>query len=210
MRADATLHCVFLGTLLLLAGVRANFRSRVRRAESARQAAPNSITTELRHLAAIIAGILVSVHSFVPKVFSWTDLFIWPSLRWLAALVSFGGVVWLWWATRAAAERRVQRGPLREWHSTGPYRLTRHPVQFGVLVEIAALTILSANWVIALIGAAWAAHLVLVRLPQDEAKRLSFLGDQYQRYSAVTPLLLPRLGHARSDTPTARRDKGSS
>lgn len=55
------------------------------------------------------------------------------------------------------------------------------------------MSILAANWVIALRAVTTIGHLLFVELPREEAKRVRFLGEEYQHYSTTTPLLNPRL-----------------
>lgn len=189
---DRTFHLIFLSLLLMLVGVRADFRSRLRKAGSDQRKRRNEILKELRNLGVTIAALLVVVDSFVPDVFGWSDVPMWSVVRWIAVVVSAIGIVWLLWSTRAAAARQARRRVTREWMPKGPYLLVRHPIRFGVLIELVSMPLLAANWVIALFAVIWIGHLVFVGLPREEAKRVQFLGEVYQQYSSKTPVLIPR------------------
>lgn len=197
MFQQATLHLLFLVILITLALVRVGYGRRLRRLNTPFRDRPlGPIQKELRELGAIVAGLLIVAHSVVPALFAWSDISFPALARWLAAIVAIAGVPWLWAATSAAslvkARPRARPRDGSIWLGAGPYRFTRHPVHFAIVVEIAALVILSANWVIAIIGAVWVTHIVLVRIPRDEDARFRLYGDTYADYSNVTPRFVPR------------------
>ena len=72
----------------------------------------------------------------------------------------------------------------------GPYRWVRHPFYGVVLVWGLSLTLLTANWLIALLGLAVLAMLVR-RTRVEEAKLTERFGDEYRSYAAKTGRFFP-------------------
>lgn len=73
----------------------------------------------------------------------------------------------------------------------GPYRWVRHPLySVGTLFSI-AVSLIAANWFIA-VAAIGVLVMLLVRLPQEEARLIETFGDEYREYVQRTGALIPR------------------
>ncbi|MBI4539981.1 MAG: isoprenylcysteine carboxylmethyltransferase family protein [Gemmatimonadetes bacterium] len=74
----------------------------------------------------------------------------------------------------------------------GPYRWVRHPLYSTACLALAALSVLAANWFMALTTA-----IVMAALPflarREEAHLLEKFGSEYAEYMARTGRFLPRL-----------------
>jgi protein-S-isoprenylcysteine O-methyltransferase Ste14 len=78
-----------------------------------------------------------------------------------------------------------ERGGLR---SGGPYRLCRHPLYLATAVLFSASPTMDLRW---LIVAVWLWLYASVGSVFEERKLLDALGDEYRRYRAAHPRLLP-------------------
>ena len=76
--------------------------------------------------------------------------------------------------------------------TTGPYRLVRHPMYTTVLILVAAVTLLTANAVVAASGLAMFA-LLAARSRVEERRLVEKFGDAYRAYQGRTGRFLPRL-----------------
>lgn len=130
----------------------------------------------------ILAGLLLALviarrHSSAPLSFFWLALLA-AGMAWRA---------WAGWHISGHSNGAAWSGPALA--STGPYRLSRHPLYFANLLCAAGL-ILFAHclplWA-ALFGLVLAAahHESLAR--SEEAYLLAKLGESYRRYMQVTP-----------------------
>ena len=74
----------------------------------------------------------------------------------------------------------------------GPYHWVRHPFYDVGFLWMLALSLLTANWLMALLGTGVIALLV-VRTRVEEQKLLERFGDEYRAYAGRTGKFLPRL-----------------
>ena len=77
--------------------------------------------------------------------------------------------------------------------TTGPYRYVRHPMYAAALVIFLGMSLLSANWLVAL---TWTGGPILVfacRIGAEEAMMIEEFGDRYLEYMKHTGRLFPIL-----------------
>lgn len=77
--------------------------------------------------------------------------------------------------------------------TTGPYRWVRHPMYATVIILVAAVTLLTANVVVAVCGVAMFG-LLAARSRIEERRLVEKFGDAYRAYQQSTGRFLPRLG----------------
>lgn len=76
--------------------------------------------------------------------------------------------------------------------TSGPYRWVRHPMYSAVLLLVLAVTLLTANLVVALGGLAMFA-LLIARSRVEEQRLVEKFGDAYRAYQQRTGRVVPRL-----------------
>ena len=125
---------------------------------------------------------------------AYLSLPIWA--RWsgvmLAGLVSF----LFWWIHLTLGSNYHGAMGLHEHHqlvTNGPYRFVRHPTYVAFPLATIAIFLLSANWLLGLLGFTVTLTISLNRAPIEEQKLLERFGEQYQTYSARTGRFFPRL-----------------
>lgn len=76
--------------------------------------------------------------------------------------------------------------PLDEPATEGVYRISRHPIYFGVFLLYVGMGIATASWVVLLCAVLWIVlwHIVL---PSEEHFLLEKYGDSYRQYMKKTP-----------------------
>jgi protein-S-isoprenylcysteine O-methyltransferase Ste14 len=103
----------------------------------------------------------------------------------------------MWSATPLAREHH-------ELRTAGPYRLVRHPIYTAILGMLAGTVL--AGGVGQLAGALVAVTVVLVtRMRAEERLLIGQFGDEYERYRARTPALIPGIRLRRADPSGTRR-----
>jgi len=119
-----------------------------------------------------------------------------PALRWMGALLAFGGVAMVWWTHRTLGRHWSGILELRENHrliSSGPYRYIRHPMYTGFFVMPVGMTLVTANLLVALLQIGVTIAMYLARVADEEAMMIDRFGDDYRTYIRQTGRLLPRL-----------------
>jgi len=74
----------------------------------------------------------------------------------------------------------------------GPYRWVRHPFYVAFALAMAADSLVTANWFLALTGAV-AVTLIAIRTRTEEQKLIERFGDEYRNYVERTGRFIPRL-----------------
>ena len=77
--------------------------------------------------------------------------------------------------------------------TNGPYRWVRHPFYVATALAVAANSVVTANWFLALTGSATIV-LIVIRTRTEEAKLIERFGDEYRSYMERTGRFIPRLG----------------
>jgi len=104
---------------------------------------------------------------------------------WLAAptprtIVAGGLVAIAGEAVRVWAAGHLEKS--REVTSSGPYRLTRHPLYVGSTLMGIGLAIASARWEVGVLVAVYLAATLTAAIRSEEAFLRSAFGDAYDRY----------------------------
>jgi protein-S-isoprenylcysteine O-methyltransferase Ste14 len=74
----------------------------------------------------------------------------------------------------------------------GPYRWVRHPFYVTAAILMAAVTLLSANWLIGACGVV-VLTMLAIRTPKEERMLVARFGAEYEDYMARTGRFFPRL-----------------
>jgi protein-S-isoprenylcysteine O-methyltransferase Ste14 len=141
----------------------------------------------------LIAALLI--YTFRPQ---WMGSFILPFpswLRWTGVALGVLSLPLLMWVQHTLGRQWSSGLQLREQHTlviSGPYRWVRHPMYSVIFLFLAALCLVSANWLF-LLGALAAIVLLYRRMGQEEEMMIGQFGDQYRLYVARTGRLLPSL-----------------
>lgn len=191
MQRELLLHLLFLVILLALGGIRLWYYRIQRRGMGLMALKKQETLNDLRQIGAIVASLLIVAHILSPGLLAWTEFPLFIPVRWVGAALATVAVAASWFAARDDLVV-AQRTSRERFEPPGLFRWTRHPLELVLVVVALGLTVLSANWVVALIAAVWATHEVLVRAPRTERARRARFGESYDAYARVTPAFLPR------------------
>jgi len=136
------------------------------------------------------------VYLFRPGWFAWAHLDLPIALRWTGAVLGIASLPLIWWVQRSLGVNFSTTLHVREEHTlvtSGPYHWVRHPMYTALFIWIAALLLLSANWLI--IGVPLVAFLAIIvtRIDNEEKTMIEKFGEQYRIYMRRTGRFLPRL-----------------
>jgi protein-S-isoprenylcysteine O-methyltransferase Ste14 len=149
----------------------------------------------------------------VPRVAAYAasflvPIFVWSCVRWAPAYLApsesallrtagasswlFGSLVAFWpiWYMRASFSVEPAA---REFASTGPYRLARHPIYATQIFEYVGVWLLHATLQLGIVIAVW---LMLVRIRvRAEERVMAAEFPEYERYAERVGAFSPRLSH---------------
>ena len=117
-------------------------------------------------------------------------------VRWLGAGLIFVGNLLFIWSHRALGSNWSPLLEIRKGHTLvieGPYKFIRHPMYAAIFLIGTGVSLLSANWIVALSYMLPAISLYLVRISDEEKMMIEWFGDEYQEYMRMTGRLIPKL-----------------
>ncbi len=116
----------------------------------------------------------------------------------LGAVCAAGGLAWIVWAvhefwTRGGGTPNPA-APTRRLVVTGPFRLSRNPIELGAVFYWGGIGLLACGPVCGLFNAAAALGLGSLYHRGVEERELELrFGEEYRLYRAATPFLVPRI-----------------
>lgn len=153
------------------------------------------ILLTLRPIAVIrMMGVLAYVVN--PAWMAWSSVRLPLWLRWLGVGVGAIAGALLIVVMRTLGPNLTDTVVTRVRHTlvtSGPYRWVRHPFYVAFALVVTADSLVTANWFLALTGAATLALLVL-RTNIEERKLVERFGAPYRSYMETTGRFFPRLG----------------
>jgi len=148
-------------------------------------------------LCGVLAWALFAAYVMNPAWVSWSSLALPAWLRWAGAPLGLLVVPsLLFWTFHTLGRNLTDTVVTRREHTLvthGPYRWVRHPFYVVVFLEGLSLSLLTANWLLALLGVAAVTTLV-IRTRVEEAKLAERFGDEYRAYARRTGRFFPLLG----------------
>ncbi len=152
------------------------------------------ILTTLRPIALVgIVGLLAYVIN--PAWMSWSAVRLPMWVRWLGVGLGVIAALLLIVVFRSLGTNLTDTVVTRARHTLvtcGPYRWVRHPFYVAFTLAVAANSVVTANWFLALTGVVTVA-LIVVRTRTEEEKLIERFGDAYRTYMERTGRFIPRL-----------------
>jgi protein-S-isoprenylcysteine O-methyltransferase Ste14 len=151
-------------------------------------------------LCGLLAWISLAAYLINPASMAWSSVALPTWLRWIGAFLGlFAGPPLLFWTFRSLGKNLTDTVVTRQEHTLvthGPYRWVRHPFYDVVFLWVVSLSLLTANWLLALLGFSAFAMLV-VRTRIEEEKLTERFGDEYRTYTGRTGRFFPHVRSAR-------------
>jgi protein-S-isoprenylcysteine O-methyltransferase Ste14 len=172
-------------------------RSQATREKLARREEGIFILISLR-LCGLIAWIAMTAYLINPSWMAWCSVGLPRWLRWIGAFLALVAVPpLLFWTFHSLGKNLTDTVVTRQEHTLvtyGPYRWVRHPFYDVVLLWTVSLSLVTANWLLAILGLAGFAMMV-VRTRIEEEKLIERFGDDYRTYMKRTGRFFPHLMH---------------
>jgi protein-S-isoprenylcysteine O-methyltransferase Ste14 len=129
-----------------------------------------------------------------PASMAWSSIPLPTWLRWTGVGVSAMGGGLLAWTLGRLGKNLTDTVVTRREHTLvtrGPYRFVRHPFYDAAALFVLGISLLAANWLFFVLGAA-AVGLLVLRTRTEEANLLARFGASYQEYLDRTGRFLPK------------------
>jgi protein-S-isoprenylcysteine O-methyltransferase Ste14 len=180
--------------LTLPIGLYHRIRSQATREKLARKEEGILIMVGLR-LCGLFAFIAFAAYLINPSWMGWASVPLSTWLRWIGGcLAVFAVPPLLFWTFHSLGKNLTDTVVTRREHTLvtyGPYRWVRHPFYDVMLLWVISMSLLTANWLLALLGLSTFAMMV-VRTRIEEEKLIERFGDEYRGYMARTGRFLPQ------------------
>jgi protein-S-isoprenylcysteine O-methyltransferase Ste14 len=149
-------------------------------------------------LCGLLAWIGLAAYLINPFWMAWSSIALPTWLRWIGALLALVAVPpILFWTFHSLGRNLTDTVVTRREHTLimdGPYRWVRHPFYDLVLLWTVSLSLVTGNWLLAMLGFS-AFAMMVVRTRIEEEKLIERFGDEYRTYMKQTGRFFPRLTH---------------
>lgn len=149
-----------------------------------------SVGSKLSYTAIIIVGLALIRAPVGWRLLAWS-----PAVGWVAVSPNWAGVLFSIWSRTHLGRNWSATVTVKEGHNltrTGPYRLVRHPIYFGMLLGILGLAIQAGRWP-AVPGLALVFLGLRLKSRIEERLLREEFGREYENYRRDTPALVPYL-----------------
>lgn len=132
-----------------------------------------------------------------PRTMAWAEAPVPGWLRWVGAVtgaLNVGLISWVLSSLGANVSETVLTKRNHTLVTHGPYRWVRHPLYTAGVLGLASLSLLAANWFLALMVLVVIAILPLL-VHKEETYLIEKFGGEYREYADCTGRFLPRPNH---------------
>lgn len=129
-----------------------------------------------------------------PLWLAWAAMPLPVWLRYAGIPVLAAGCALLVWTFRSLGKNLTDTVVTRQEHTLvarGPYRWIRHPLYTSVALLVGAISLMTANWLLLMAGAA-SFCLLALRTRTEEANLVARFGEAYSVYARETGAFVPR------------------
>src|SRR3954451_3234992 len=180
--------------LALPIGLYHRIKSQATREKLARRVEGIFIMIGLR-LCGLLGWIALAAYLINPSWMAWSSVALPMWLRWIGGcLAVFAVPPLLFWTFHSLGKNLTDTVVTRREHTLvthGPYRWVRHPFYDVMLLWVISMSLLTANWLLALLGFS-AFAMMAVRTRIEEEKLIERFGDDYRTYMQRTGRFLPQ------------------
>jgi protein-S-isoprenylcysteine O-methyltransferase Ste14 len=149
-------------------------------------------------LCGLLGLVTLAAYLIDPSRMAWSSVALPTWLRWIGASLALLAVPpLLLWTFHSLGKNLTDTVVTRRGHTLvthGPYRWVRHPFYDVVLLWVVSMALLTANWLLALLGVS-AFAMMVVRTRIEEEKLIERFGDEYRTYMQRTGRFFPHVMH---------------
>jgi protein-S-isoprenylcysteine O-methyltransferase Ste14 len=154
-----------------------------------------SMILNLRRIFGLLLWLSALAYLVNPGWMAWSSVPLPVWARWLGTGIMLVCVPLIYWVFSSLGKNVTPTVVTRQEHTLvthGPYRWVRHPLYTVGFLLFLGLSLLAANWFIALMLVLGIIPLAM-RTPIEEARLMERFGDEYRAYMERTGRFLPRL-----------------
>ncbi|MEE2790184.1 MAG: isoprenylcysteine carboxylmethyltransferase family protein, partial [Acidobacteriota bacterium] len=176
-------------------GISGYYRWRARSEEMIPRSAETGPLKLTRATFAIPGMLLLLTYVIYPPLVAWSSLAVPLWARWLGVLVGSSATPLNLWVLSSLGKNVSETVLTKTNHKLitgGPYRWVRHPLYASSFTLLSGLSLVAANWLMAVLTVGAVALFSVVIIPLEENELLKKFGDRYRDYQRTTGCLLPR------------------
>jgi protein-S-isoprenylcysteine O-methyltransferase Ste14 len=146
-------------------------------------------------LCGLLGWIVLTTYLINPARIAWSSVNLPTGFRWIGAFLGLFVPPLLFWTFRSLGKNLTDTVVTRREHTLvthGPYRWIRNPFYDLLFLWGLSLSLLTANWLIALLGLS-AFTMLVHRTRIEEEKLIERFGAEYRAYMARTGRFFPHL-----------------
>jgi protein-S-isoprenylcysteine O-methyltransferase Ste14 len=196
MEKETTFRGLFILSFIVILGMRLYYQWRVLGDKRETEIKESGISILAGSLASLTTLVFGAEYIFFPGTFAFAYLLHYPDwLRWLGAIILYGGIALQWAALHHLGRSFHSLVVSKANHRlvvSGPYRWIRHPIYAAFLLSYVGGGLLASNWVLTFVPAGLYAILVAIRMEEEEALMVELFGQEYVDYQGRTGRLVPR------------------
>jgi protein-S-isoprenylcysteine O-methyltransferase Ste14 len=150
----------------------------------AAEAVPVSVERPPRIRPPLVAGLYLLAAWGLEATLTGTRFLDGP-VRWLGAVPIVAGVALIAWALRLFIRKQTTHDPLEAPTAlvvTGPYRVTRNPMYWGLTLILLGIGLLVGTWPFLLPSVAFLLTMNALYVPREEGILERAIGDEYREY----------------------------
>lgn len=152
------------------------------------------------------AAVIVTIALYLisPVFLAWSNLHWGNTARTIGVLLGIGADLFIVWVLISLGKNISAALKVRDNQhlvTTGPYRYVRHPLYSAGIVLFSSITLVSANWILGLLGIGFQLFIMYLRTPLEEKMLIVHFGDEYQQYMKRSGAFFPKLNVIRQDLP---------
>lgn len=189
-------HNVLIIFFALFAVIRVYFQWRARQTQGQVEYKEGKLNTALRALIGAVFFLGVLFYIVRPQILVWAELLLPQWLQWLGVVLGVVSLPLLVWTRQALGSNFSPTLHVRREHTlvtSGPYLYVRHPMYTALFLSMAAILLLTRNWLVGGIPLAGLCVIVLLRVQREEHAMIEKFGDEYCEYMKRTGRFLPRV-----------------
>jgi protein-S-isoprenylcysteine O-methyltransferase Ste14 len=158
-----------------------------------------SFGTRFGHVA--LSALAAALLAFPDRQLPWLDQRFLPRAMvayWLGLIMLAAGIAFAVWARNTLGRNWSGTVTVKQDHElirAGPYRLVRHPIYTGLLLAILGTAVAFGEWR-GLLAFGLIAGSLLLKLRIEERFMSESFPNEYPRYRAEVPALIPCIGRA--------------
>lgn len=188
-------HLIFVFVFVSFTVIRAYYHWLATHTRGQIEYKEGKLHTALRLTFGIPFMLVLVAYMIRPGILSWARLELPAWVQWIGVALGLASLPMIGWVQWALGSNFSTTLHVRQEHTlvtAGPYRWVRHPMYTVLYLHMAAVFLLTENWLIGGVFLSALTLIVALRIRNEEATMIEKFGEGYRAYMRQTGRFLPR------------------